>query len=938
MEVIRVHEDRVVFPPEAVAGWDVAARGERLVGRDSELDALRTLIHETPDRGGGIVVSGPAGIGKTSVVQAAAAMARESGLRVVATAGVEAEAELPFAALHQLLRPLSAVTTKLPQRQRDALEDAFGVSRRQSSSPEPFLVALAALNVLVEAAAHAPIAVIVDDVQWIDRASHDALTFIARRVEYDHVAVVVALRDGYDSPLVAARLPRVELGPLDDSSARVLLNASGGDLATWITERVLSEAGGNPLALVELPVAWRAAERQNATPATAPYLPLTERLERSFAGRLFELPTASRDAVLIAAVDTIGELGPILAGTSALSGVGVGPDVLQPAVTAGLLHFDEMHVRFRHPLVRSGVLNSETPARRQAANAAMAAAVSHEPYRHAWHRAQSITGPDDAVADELEEAHRLGLRRGSATSAIQILERSAQLTTDPQTRGRRLLLAAEHAYGLGRADLVDRLVTAAESNRLADLDLGRVEWLREIFNDGVPGDVNRVAQLCELAEQAAAVDDTDLALNLLLGAALRCWWAETAHEARTSIVRAAECIRGLDGDPRFISVLAVAEPVGCGTRVSHLLETLGTERVTDGNALRLLGMAAHAIGDSIRATDYLEQSEHALRVHGRLGLLPHVLAMQLNACLAIGDWARAAQAADDGRRLAEETGQSTWINGTIALNAEAAGLRGDTETAFQLAGEAERLANRRRLSNLLCCVQVARGFAWASAGRYSEAYEALRRTFDPADASYHLRESFTGVAVFAESAVHIAEVANARRVMRQLELVARTTPSPLLSVGLAYARAILADDKTAEQLYHSALSADLVRWPWPRARLLLAYGSWLRRQRRIAESREPLRSAQMTFDVIGATAWSNQARSELRAAGERVEAGERRLSEILSAQELRIARLAAEGLSNRDIGERLYLSPRTVGSHLYRIFPKLGITSRTQLSSRLAAS
>jgi DNA-binding CsgD family transcriptional regulator len=262
-------------------------------------------------------------------------------------------------------------------------------------------------------------------------------------------------------------------------------------------------------------------------------------------------------------------------------------------------------------------------------------------------------------------------------------------------------------------------------------------------------------------------------------------------------------------------------------------------------------------------------------------------------------------------------------------------LRGDHERAQAMAAEVEQAAGGRRLNDLLCCVQLIRGFGLISAGQHTEAYEALARLFDPADPAFHLSDRFHGVMFLAEAAVPAGRVKEARELIAGLEAETAITPAPTLHRQLSYARAVLAEDDEAEELFAEALRTDLTRWPWHRARLELAYGRWLRRQRRVAESRSPLRSAQITFDLIGARSWAKQALSELRAAGERIQAQQPTAQDVLSAQELQIARLAAEGLSNREIGERLYLSPRTVGSHLYRVFPKLEITSRAQLAARL---
>jgi DNA-binding CsgD family transcriptional regulator len=904
--------------------------GQNLIGRDEELQVLNELIGGVRERGGAIVVLGEAGIGKSSLLHAAAAAGRAASLQVLVTTGIEAEAQLPFAGLHQLLRPVLRCAAGLPPAQREALSAALGA--RDGQRPEPFMIALAALNLLAEAAAGRPLLLVADDVQWLDRPSQDVLTFIARRVSADPIVLIGSVRAGHDITFTAAGLPELDVPGLADESARAVLARHDGQLSYAARQRILDEARGNPLALVELPAAIRAAPG-----GPLDTLPLTARLERAFAARIAELPPLARDAVLIAAVDYADDLPEILAGATRLAGQPVGVEVLEQAVAAGLIRLDELHLHFRHPLVRSGVLHRETIARRYAANAALAEVLAGQPWRRIWHRAQSITGPDDTVADELEESCRISLHRGSVTGAIWALERSAQLTKDPARRGHRLLLAAEHAFRLGRADLVDQLVGRAAASDLSRLDQARLEWLREIFNDGVPGDAGRVLQLCDIAGESIAAGDTGLALDLLLGAALRCWWADAGPAAPARVVEVIGRLSGQAGDdPRYLAALAVAEPVRQGARVSALLSRVVMETVADADALRLLGMAAHAIGDPVRAADLFARSEARLREQGQLGLLPHVRGMQSPAYIELGDWARAAEAAEECRRFAEETGQPIWSSSQVVNEARAIALRGDSEHALRLAAEGEYSPVMRNLNDLRCCLQLARGFALISAGRHAEAVDALLQLFDPADPTYHQRERFSGVMFLAEAAVHAGRRDDIRPVIADLERVAAITPAPLLHVQLSYARAVLADEAGAEELYLAASGQDLNRWPWIQARIRLAYGSWLRRQRRAAESRLPLRLALATFDLIGARSWADQARAELRASGERITApGAGQAAVPLSAQELQIARLAAEGLSNREIGERLYLSPRTVGSHLYRIFPKLQITSRAQLAGRL---
>jgi len=537
--------------------------------------------------------------------------------------------------------------------------------------------------------------------------------------------------------------------------------------------------------------------------------------------------------------------------------------------------------------------------------------------------------------DELEESHRAALQRGSVSSAVWALERSAELTTDPARRVHRLFLAAEYAFSLGRRDKVDALLETASRLPLTDLDRARMEFLREIFEDGVPGDARRVLELCALAKRSADVGDDDLVLNLLLGAALRCWWSDTGPSARTRVVTVLDELPHLEDDPRFVAALATAEPFLQAARVMDRLSGIIIEGVTDAEALRLFGMAASLVGDAVRALDFLSRAETKLREEGRLAELSQVLMNVLAQRVELGGLDHVESIEAEARSLAQETGQSLWGTGSVVLEALIAGLRGDNERAQALASEVEQLATSRRLTTLLTLVQIARGTGWLAAGRYPEAFDALARIFNPADPSYHAAQRCRGVMLMAEAAIRADRVEQARAIIADLERAALITPSPTLHVQLSYARAVVADDGEAESLYLAALSQDLVRRPWARARLELAYGSWLRRQRRVAESRSHLREAHTTLNAIGATPWADQARAELRAAGERTTEQTPLGHELLSPQEAQIARLAADGLSNREIGERLFLSHRTVGSHLYRIFPKLDITSRAQLATRL---
>jgi DNA-binding CsgD family transcriptional regulator len=914
----------------------IVGRGDmsdRVIGRDAELAMLRRLIEGIEDEGSSVVVRGPAGVGKSTVLRAAADLARRGGALVLEASGIESEAMLPFVGLHQLLAPLVSQLDTLPTVQRQALATAFGV--RDGPRPELFLTALAALTLVVDAAASQPIVLLVDDVQWLDSASMDVLAFVSRRLRQDPVILISGLRDGYAVALNSADALEISLAGLDSTSSRELLATVADGLTVADQHEVLRHAEGNPLALVELPTAWSAAGWDTAASASAT-VPLTTRLVQAFAARIPELPAATHDALLVAAVNAEDSLAEILEAAAVLSGGDVTTEDLEPAVKLRLLELDQVRVRFRHPLVRAAVLSHAPVARRQAAHAALSEVLQAEPYRRVWHQALSVDGPDDDVAARLEAGHSESMRRGSVMSAIAALERAAQLTSAPGARARRLLLAAQHAFGLGREHLVDRLLRAAEADDLCEADRARAEWLHELFSEGELGNSERVRELCTLAARSATSGDDDLALDLLASAALRCWWAVSDVTDRDHVVRVAKNLTGVQDDPRCISVIAIADPLGQIPVTRRRLETMAATGVSDADQLRRLGMAARAVGADVLAADYFTGAESQLRERGQLALLCQVLAVQAAVYVDLGNWKRAGQSLEEGRLLSQETGQSTWRTGTAVVAAVLEGLTGATELALQHAAEIEAACSGEVAQDFRALVQFARGAAHLSAARPAEAYAALAPLFDPLAPCHHPREQLSALMLLVEAAVACGADDAVREVVARMETLARRTTAPIVGVHLLYARPVLAADDDAERLFQESLAHDLTRWPWPRARIELAYGNWLRRRRRLIEARVPLRSALATFDALGAREWGRQARTGLRAAGERITpTGADPDAPTLTVQERQIARLAADGLSNREIGQQLYLSPRTVGSHLYRIFPKLGITSRAQLATHL---
>jgi DNA-binding CsgD family transcriptional regulator len=907
-----------------------------LYGREIELAALGELIASVGDRGSALVLKGEPGIGKSALLAAATRSAGARDMVVLTAAGVHSEAHLPFAGLHQLLQQLLPRIDELPGPQRDALKAAFGMTDKVA--PELVLIALATLELLADAAARSPLLVVADDAQWLDGPSCEVLAFIARRVSFEPILVLIALREGSSGVFEAAGIPERELERLDAAAAARLLDAQGSGLALEVRARLLDEAAGNPLALVELPSALYSGNVVEMPWMSEP-LPLTAKLERAFAARSVDLPADARTALVVAAALDGNDVPVVLRAAGIVEGKVMAVDVLEPAIAARLIDIDGTSFSFRHPLVRSALYAAASFAERRDAHAAIADALAGEPDRRVWHRAASSVGPDRAIADELESAADRARRRGATGVALAALQRAAKLTDDPALRGSRLLRAGEMAFELGGPDLGNRFLRDAESHDLAPTERIRLSLLRELFEDeGLWAGTARVAAFVEVIDQVRIAGDIELALKFLVAVAQRCWWANLDQETRDLVVAAAERMPLAKDSPALIAILAFADPIEHGGVVIDRIAGLDVHGDHDAGAVRLLGAAATAVGAFDLSPGFLATSVNGLRAEGRIGLLAQALVSQAWAAFFLGDWRLAIPAAEEAGRLARETAQPRWAAAAQLCAATLAAVRGDYEAADVLAAEAEPLLLPMAAHPTLAFVQLARGLTALSRGRHTDAYEHLRRIFDPADIAYHPFVRCWTIGDLAEAAARCGRAEDAQALVSTLDPVAERSRSPLLRVGMDYARPLLADDDVAEGLFNAALSAEMSHWPLHRARVLLAYGSWLRRRLRVAESRAPLRAARQEFDALGAIPWGERARQELRAAGERSRQRTPEAWNELSPQELQIAQMAAGGLTNREIGQNLYLSHRTVGSHLYRIFPKLGVTSRSQLTAALAGS
>ena len=902
-----------------------AASRLALYGRERELDVLEGLIDRAGEHGGALVVRGEAGIGKSALLLDAARHAKARELHVLTTTGVESEAHLSFAGLHHLLQPALSHIDTLPPPQRAAISAAFGLS--EVAAPDPFLIALAALELLADLAASAPLLLVIDDAHWLDRPTCDVLAFVARRVELEPIVLLFGVREGFDSRFEEAGLAELRLEGLDEAAAGTLLDVSAPDLAPNVRARIAAESAGNPLALLELPAAIQ-AEHRDGWLAPEP-LPLTERLERAFAGRVSELPQATRTLLLVASLEDRGGLREILTAAA------VPLEAFQAAEAAQLVELDTETMRFRHPLVRSAIYQAAAPAERQAAHAALAAALEGDPDRSVWHRVGAVDAPNAEVASELEAAAARAVHRGALHVAMAALERAARFTAEPAARGALFMRAAELAFDLGRAEVCARLLEEAAALDLDAEDRTRLSWLLEIVTQSWSG-ADRVATFVEMARQMTLAGEHDRALDTLLTVALRCWWGNPDQATRDLVVSAAEAITVPSDDPALLAVLALADPV---ERAAVVIQRLAAQRPDpeEPAAAFHLVVAANSVLAHDLSVPYLAAAVAGFREQGLLGMLAQALLTQEWTGVHVGDPVLALCAAEEGVRLAHETAQQRWKASGVLAQAAVAAAQGRSDQARDLAAGVERVLLPMGANPMLALVQFVRGTEALADGRHEDCYGELKRIFDPDDVAHHPFVRWWGAADFVDAAVRSGHSDEARRVLEELEALLARTGASHLRTHVNVARALTAEPEDAEALYQAGLTDDS-GGPFVRCRLLLGYGAWLRRERRVAESRVPLKSARDGFAALGFHPWAERANRELRASGETSRSRRVGTWDQLSPQELQIAEMAAGGLTNREIGQKLYLSHRTVSSHLQRIFPKLGIKSRHQLDAALRAA
>jgi DNA-binding CsgD family transcriptional regulator len=886
-----------------------------------------------------LVVRGEPGVGKSVLLDYLAG--RAAGCRVARAAGVQSEMELVFAGLHQLLAPVLDRADRLPGPQRDALRTALGVSG--GPVPDRFLVGLAVLGLVSDVAAERPLICVVDDEQWLDRASVQALGFVARRLAADPVGLVFAVRV---AGAELAGLPELVVEGLAEEDARSLLDSAlAGPLDARVRDQIVAETRGNPLALLELPRGLSPAELAGGfgLPSAGP---LPGRIEDSFRRQLEGLPEQTRRLLALAAADPSGD--PLLVWRAAgRLGIPVA------AVGAGLVEFGA-RVRFRHPLARSAAYRSSAPQERQQVHGALAAATdpAADPDRRAWHQAQAAAGPDEDVAAELEHSAGRAQRRGGLAAAAAFLERAALLTPEPGRRARRLVAAAQAKRDAGELDAALGLLVAAEAGPLEARQAAEVEHLR----GQLAADQNRDSDAARLLVSAAR------RLEPLNAALAR----ETYLEAIWAAVYAGDL--GRPGGVRETAEAACAAPPGPGAprAVDVLLDAVAL-RFTEGYAAaapaltRTLERLVALDSDSAEAHRWpwlgggrvsgilaLElcdfESWHALaarrvqvaREAGALVQLQLALPFLGLHHLLAGELAAAERLIDEDRLIAEATGNPPAGYAAMML----AAWQGRKYEASRLIRATAQSATEHGTGLLADVAAYASAVLDNGLGRYDAARNAARLAFG----REHLGFGRLVVAELAEAAARTGDVAAVQTALDWLSERTRVTPTEWALGIEARVRGLASDGQVAERWYRESVERlDRTQVRAELARSYLLYGEWLRRQGRRMDARVQLRTAHWMLEEMGMAAFAERARRELRATGETVRtrtapaARTAGAGAALTAQEAQVARLAREGLSNPEIGARLFISPRTAQFHLSNVFTKLGISSRSQLDRVLPA-
>jgi DNA-binding CsgD family transcriptional regulator len=914
-----------------------------LLGRRTHRHDLdRVLVDVRAGTSAVRVVRGESGVGKTALLDYLAEAA--SGCSVARAAGIQSEMELPYAGLHQLCWPMRDELQRLPRPQRDALGTVFGL--HEGDATNRFLVGLAVLSLLSEVAAKRPLVCLVDDAQWLDRESSQALAFVARRMLAESVALVFAVRTAPDE---LAGLPEIEVEGLNDRDARALLDSAlPAPLDARARDQIVAETGGNPLALLELARTLTPGDLAGgfglaeALPRSVPRTAQSRQasaIEEIFSRRLRALPPPTRTLLLIAAADPLGEPTHVIRAAQQL---GIGLEAAAPAVEAELVELGG-RVRFRHPLVRSAVYRAATLREAQEAHGALAAATDPavDPDRHAWHRAKAAPAPDEDVARELERSAGRAQARGGVAAAAAFLEHAVRLTGDPARRSQRALTAAQAKHLAGAHETARELLTVAEAGPLDELQHGHADLLRGQIaatssrGNGAPSLLLAAARRLEPLDVATARDTyLELLAETLFAGPL------ASDVGLIDAARAAQTAPPPPGTPRPSDLLldgyAVTITDGHAAGAPTLKRALSAFRRKESSSaegLRWLWLACVAAMDLWDDESWHELSTRfaqLARDAGALAVLPIALSSRVGILVNEGQLEVAAAVVDEIDEVSAATRTSLGPYASLSL----AAWQGDEAKVAALSATSMEEVIARGEGIGLSMLHWTHAFLHNSAGRSQEALSAAERALEyPATLLY----ARWGLIEVVEAA---ARGGRPELALDAVERLAETTQAS----GTAWAqgvelrsRALVSDGDTADRLYRDAIShlaRTRVRVELARAHLL--YGEWLRRERRRRDAREQLRTAHEMLVAMNAGALTDRAERELLATGETVRKRTAAVADQLTSQEAEVARLAHNGLSNAEIGARLFISPRTVEYHLRKVFAKLGISSRHQLGAALA--
>jgi DNA-binding CsgD family transcriptional regulator len=900
-----------------------------LYGRDLEQSAINALLDGArAARGGVLVLRGRAGAGKSALLDDAVAASGE--VRALRATGVESEFELPFAALHQLLRPVLSYVDRLPAPQARALGMAFGLASKAHDNR--FLVSVAVLGILDELSRDSPVLCVIDDAQWLDDASASALEFVARRIDADRIALLFAARDGDVRRFSAPGLPELHVGGLSpEAGGQLLAERVGVAIPSEVLNRLMEATGGNPLALVELPALITPDQFSGLEPLPWP-LPMTDAVQRIFVQRVRRLPESTQRLLLVAAADETSRLAAVLAAAAKL---GVPAAALDPAERAELVAIQSGQLVFQHPLVRSSIYQSATDAERRRAHSALSDVLVEQADadRRAWHLALAAVRPDESVVQLLEQTAVRAQRRGGFEAACTALERAAQLSAEPEARAGRLAEAGQAAWRAGQLLRATGLLQEARLLTANPILAADVDQLRAWIELSAGSAVTARRLLIDAAKEIADVDP-QRALEMLAAAAEAAWIAgDDKAGAELGLVAArlplldttrAQFLTNLVNG--FVGLLngEVARPV----RALHNAMDLAAE--PDPDLVLRAGHVALYLGDDDAAYRLNAQTVAAVRTTGAIGDLLFALPRLSLAEILTGRWSAAEVSADEGARLSRETSQPGLSAVSLAWLVVLAALTGDEERFQLLATKTEELAGSHALgvfdAQVRDALHWARGLRELIAGNPESAVTWFAAMRHPAVA---MAASLDRI----EAAIRGGHRAEALQWLGRLDAFATHTGIASEQARVAHCRALLAEGETARDLFEEAMTLHPPsRRPFERARTELAYGEFLRRGRRRVDARTHLQAALDRFEQLNAHPWAERARLELRAAGRTARKRDPSTALQLTPQEIQVARFVARGLHTREVAAQLFLSTRTVDFHLRNVFAKLGISSRTELA------